>query len=60
MDNSSLYENLTTENLEIEINGLQIFTAYKVAVAAFNQIGIGVFSDPQDGITEEHGEDKHK
>ncbi|KAL9958730.1 hypothetical protein ACROYT_G035784 [Oculina patagonica] len=52
-DNSNLNETLTTDKLEIEITGLECFTAYMVVVAAFNRIGFGVTSDPQEAWTDE-------
>lgn len=55
VDNSSLTnKTLTTENEEIEITGLEVLTPYMVVVAAFNQIGDGVMSDPQEAWTSEH------
>ncbi len=54
-DNSNLNETLTTDKLEIEITGLECFTAYMVVVAAFNRIGFGVTSDPLEAWTDEKG-----
>ena len=58
MDNSSQNGTLETDQLEIEINGLECFTAYTVVVAAFNPIGYGVMSDPLEIWTDERGKQK--
>ena len=57
-DSSNTNVTLTTDKEEIEIDGLEKFTPYMVAVSAFNQIGVGVFSDPIQIWTSEDG--KHR
>lgn len=58
VDNSSQNGTLETDQLEIEINGLECFTAYTVVVAAFKAIGYGVMSDPLEIWTDEKGKQK--
>ena len=45
-----------TEDLEITLTGLTPFTEYSIEVAAVNEEGdVGVYSDPQDAMTDEDG-----
>ena len=59
-NDSSTNITLTTEREEIPIKGLDKFTPYLVTVSAFNEFGDGVFSDPIEIWTDEHGRWKTK
>lgn len=49
------YQNVTTVNQSLELEGLQKFTNYSVRVLAFTSIGDGNVSDPFTVSTDQDG-----